>query len=156
MIIKKQSDKHWIIKTQKTKIVFNETSLIDDFEIPGDGEYEVGGVQAEVFNGIYTFYVEGMQIVFIKHDKKQFSQTEVKKLGDINILFLPVAGKDTMDTKSALKLISDIEPEIVIPIYYDDLSSFTKEEGINAKEVGELKINKEDLSSENRQVYILK
>lgn len=156
MNIKKQSEKHWNIKTQKTSIDFNEVASINEFTIPGDGEYEVGGVQAEVFDGIFIFFIEGMQVVYIKKDKKEFSSSEIKKLGDIDVLFVPVAGKDTMDTKKALKLLSDIEPEVVIPIHYDDLSEFTKGEGINAKEVDSLKLSKSDLSSEDRQVYILK
>lgn len=156
MIIKKQSENHWQIKTNKTTISFNEATNINDFKITGDGEYEVGGVEAEVFDGIYNFYFENLQVVFIKENKKSFSSSEIKKLGDIDILFLPVAGKNTMDVKSAIKLMSDIEPAIVIPIYYDDLTSFTKEEGVNANEIEELKIGKEDLSSEQRKVYILK
>lgn len=156
MIIKKQSENHWQIKTNKTTISFNEATNINDFKITGDGEYEVGGVEAEVFDGIYNFYFENLQVVFIKENKKTFSSSEIKKLGDIDILFLPVAGKNTMDVKSAIKLMSDIEPAIVIPIYYDDLTSFTKEEGVNANEIEELKIGKEDLSSEQRKVYILK
>lgn len=156
MNIKKLADNHWNIKTQKASIDFNENTSINDFVVPGDGEYEVGGIQVEVFSGIYIFYVEGIQVVYIRKDKKEFSSSEIKKLGDIDVLFVPVAGKDTMDTKKALKLISDIEPEVVIPIHSDDLSSFTKEEGINAKEVDILKLNKNDLSSEDRQVYILK
>lgn len=156
MIIKKKDKNHWQIKTQKTIIFFNENLGIGDFKIPGEGEYEVGGVEAEIFDGIYNFYTEGMQVVFVKENKSVFNPQEIKKLGDVDILFLPVAGRNTMDVKSALKLISNIEPEIVIPIYYDDLSKFTQAEGINAKEVEELKLTKADLSSEERQVYILR
>lgn len=156
MIIKKQSENHWQIKTTKATISFNDSTSINDFTIPGDGEYEVGGVEAELFDGVLSLYLENIQIVFLDHNKKQFTSAEIKKMGEVNILFVPLAGENTMDTKAALKLISDIDPQIVIPVYYKDLSEFTKDEGVNTEEVDELKINKDDLSIEQRKVYILK
>jgi hypothetical protein len=156
MNIKKIDDFHWEIKTKNTKVIFNDGVKIGDFVVPGEGEYEVGGIELENFDGVYSFDIDGMQIVFIKKDKKNFSEKEMKKIGDIDLLFLPVDGEGTMDTKSALKLISSIEPEIIIPTYYDNLLEFTKSEGVNAEEIADLKISKNDLEDKQRKVYILK
>ena len=80
----------------------------------------------------------------------------MKKISNCNILFLPVGGTNTMDTKSALNLVSEIEPEIVIPTYYDSLAEFIKSEGSELKEMDELKISKNEMDSEERQIIVLK
>lgn len=156
MNIKKTDTNHWEIKNKKSTIFLNEAVAIDEFIIPGPGEYEVAGIEADVFSGVYCIDMDDMMIVYLSKDKKDLSADERKKIAECDILFIPVAGADTMKVKDALSIISDIEPAIVIPIYYDNLAEFTKSEGIDVKEVEELKINKEDISSDQRQVVILK
>jgi len=156
MIIKKIDKNQWEIKTKLTRIVLDGGASIGEFKIPGSGEYEVDEVEAEVIDGVYNFFTEDLEVVFIKEDKKDFSDEEIKKLSKCNILFLPVAGANTMNVKTALNLISEIEPEIVVPIYYTDLLNFSKSEGSASKELDELKIVKGDLTAEERQIVILK
>jgi hypothetical protein len=155
MIIKKIDQNHWEIKTKLTKITLNDGAIVGDFKIPGTGEYDVADVAVEVIDGIISFFTEDIETVFIRQDKKNFSDEEIKKLSKCNILFLPVAGAKTMDVKTALNLVSEIDPEIVIPVYYEDLSKFSKSEGSTLKEIEELKITKNDLTGEERQIIIL-
>ncbi len=155
MNIKKTSTDRWELKTKKSVVLLGETIGIDSFTIPGPGEYEVAGIEAEVSKGIYCFDVEDMMIVYIAKDKKDFSADELKKLADCDILFIPVAGAETMQIKEALSVISNIEPSVVIPTYYDNLDEFSKSEGTNIEEIAELKINKDDIVADQRKVYIL-
>ena len=156
MIIKKSDASHWEIKTKLTKITLDDGVTIGEFKIPGNGEYEIKEIEAEVTDGIYIFDVEDMNIVFIDKLKKTLSPEEIKKIEDSNILFIPISGKETMDTKTALSYINTIEPEIVIPIFYDDLLTLTKSEGSKITEMEELKIAKSDINAEERKTIILK
>lgn len=156
MIIKKQSPESWIIKTQKSKITFNSSVLLDEFKIPGSGEYEVKGIQAEISSGIYTFYIEDLILIYLGKNKKDFTAEEIKKIAKSDILMLPVSGNDTMDTKTALKIISEAEPSIVIPIHYTNIDELVKSEAIKVEELEELKITKNDINKEERKVIVLK
>ena len=60
-----------------------------------------------------------------------------------------------MTTKKALDLVTKIDPRIVIPMLYSDLSEFMKGEGITDGELDVFKIKKIDLPEEERKVVIL-
>ena len=80
---------------------------------------------------------------------------------------IPVGGCETLDSKEAAKLVSQIEPKIVIPMDYkipgfkdktEDLKEFLKVMGIDSKEaIFKLNIKKKDLlMKEGTEVIILK
>jgi len=155
MITIKKSENNWEIKSAQGKILLNNDVFLGDFKIPGSGEFEVLGIQAEVLDGISTFYADDIVIVYIHKTKTHFTPEEIKHLGKSDIIFLPVAGTGTMTISEALKLLAEIEPTIVIPIHYQDVTELSKAEGIKIEEQKELKVNKNDLVSEERRVIVL-
>lgn len=156
MIIKKNSQDEWQIKTNNTIIALNHGMQVGDFKIPGSGEYEIAKVEIEASDGIYSFIVEDLSLIFIQKEVQEPSDLELKKLTNIDILFLPVAGKGTMTIKKAQDVINAIEPKIVIPIFYDNIEEFTKSSGISAENTSLFKINKNTLpEEEERKVVIL-
>lgn len=155
MKIKKQDQNHWTIETQNTKITIDGGVTIRDFKIPGPGEFEIDEVEVEASEGIYLIDVEDATVAVVSENKKDFSDKDYKMISNSDILFIPVAGKNTMPTKTALKVISDCDPSYVIPIFYDDLSSLEKEEGMKIETQEELKVTKNDMSEEERKVVAL-
>lgn len=156
MIIKKTSQNEWEIKTKNSTIKLGSGVQIGEYQIPGTGEYEIGGIEVEVNDGITNIICEDLNIVFLCQNKKALTETELKKLSNINILFLPVAGNNTMSVKDSLATINEMEPAIVIPIYYDSLAEFSKFAGINTETLAQLKIAKNALpEEEERKVIIL-
>lgn len=160
MQIKYKGGNHFEIKSKDLDIVLSDKVTINNFTFPGPGEYEKGGV---ILNGIidqdntiYTARVEDMNLCYLGNIKNDLSEEEIKQIGNVDILFLPLGEMDTIDLKIALKLLSKVDPHIVIPMLYSDLTEFKKSEGITDGEVDILKIKKSDLPEEGRQVIILK
>ena len=94
----------------------------------------------------------------------------LEKITDIDVLMIPVGGTYTIDAKTAVKVISSVEPSIIIPMHYqtndlkglkdklDDLKVFIEEVGIEGN--GVKKVDKLTLRSrldipEESEVYIL-
>ena len=143
----------------------------EPFVINGPGEYEVKGVAVRGFgspstydgkesiNTIYSVMLEGMNLCFLgalaskelPHDAKQ-------ELDDIDVLFLPVGGKDTLDYGEAYKLAVQLEPKVVVPMQYDDasLKHFLKEAGAEAVQpVEKLTVKKKDLEGKQAEIVVL-
>jgi len=96
---------------------------------------------------------------------KQLNDKQRELLSGVDVLFVPVGHKDAYDTESAVKLISDLEPRIVIPIAFQsdndpdagEVSRFIKAMGISNGKEPEKKviIKKKDLPQEETQVIVL-
>jgi hypothetical protein len=147
----------------------------DSFVIDGPGEYEVKnvfvyGIPADKKNEekitIYLIEMEGIKIAhlgMINQDALTDKQMEI--IEGVDILLIPVGGGDTLDATKAVKIISQIQPRIVIPMYYkvpglsvklDGLESFIKEYGVAKPEPEDkFKISKKDLPQEETKVVAL-
>ena len=44
---------------------------------------------------------------------------QLEKIGNIDILMIPVGGQFTISSQEAQRIISQIEPKIVIPMHYE-------------------------------------
>lgn len=93
----------------------------------------------------------------------------IDKLGDVNVLLIPVGGLYTIDANEAVKVIQKIEPSIVIPMHYQTtglnpqtfaqltgVQEFLKQMGSDAQEIEKLTIKAEDFVEEKTQVIVLK
>lgn len=151
------------------------------FLIEGPGEYEIKGVFIQGIpawhdpkggaerggNTIYTIESEEMRICHLGDlGQKELSAEQLEKIGAIDILFIPVGGVYTIDSKEALRIMSQIEPKITIPMHYalpklkvrlEGIDKFLKALGIKKIEpVPKLSIKKKDISEEEAKIIILK
>lgn len=154
MIIHWESGKNFVIKTKALIAKIGDKNQLGEHEIASPGEYEVGGVQIEIIDGIIELFAEGITIGHIKK-AKVLSDDDLEKLSGIDILLIGVGGDEFSETKVALEVIAQIEPAIVIPMYSKNLEEFAKEEGVPAEGCDELKISKVELSQEERQIVVL-
>jgi L-ascorbate metabolism protein UlaG (beta-lactamase superfamily) len=98
----------------------------------GPGEYEVGGI---LVTGVRTFHDKkkgaerGNNTVFVAHiDDVAFAHlgdlgheltaAQVEDIGDIDVLFVPVGGGESLSANDAAAIIAQLEPRIVIPMHY--------------------------------------
>jgi len=160
MIITYQGQENFTIKTKQT-IKIGQRIALGGLEITTPGEYESGGVQLEVHDGIIEVFCEKMTICWLKK-AKVLSDEEVEKLDGINILIIGVGGGEFSETKTAIDVINQIEPQIVIPMYSQNspagkagLESFLKEEGVANEGLPQLKISLNELPQEERKVIVL-
>jgi L-ascorbate metabolism protein UlaG (beta-lactamase superfamily) len=144
------------------------------------GEYEFGGVYIQAVPAwhddnmgkklgqtlMMTVRIEGMVVGHLGDlGQSQLSDNQLDELNGIDILLVPVGGKYTIDGVQASKIVSQIDPRIVVPMHYkieglkidlDGSDSFLKEEGAkNIEPKDKLKIEKKNLPVEEREVVIL-
>lgn len=113
------------------------------FLIASPGEYEVKNVfiqgvkikpkdEKTERTTVYTIKAEEFRICFLgAFSKGELSSEEVDNIGDVDILIVPIGGGKTIDSKQALKMISQIEPKTVVPMHYHIPGVRTKTEGLD-------------------------
>ena len=104
------------------------------FIISGPGEYEVKEVfikgipsfhddsegKERGVNTIYTISAEGLIFCHLGDlGQKQLTDEQLEKIGNVDILMIPVGGQFTISSQEAQRIISQIEPKIVIPMHYE-------------------------------------
>ena len=68
---------------------------------------------------IYTIETEGIRLCHLGDlGQKELSSDQLEKIGEVDVLMIPVGGVYTIDAKEAIKIMSQIEPKITIPMYY--------------------------------------
>lgn len=145
--------------------------------VDGPGEYSVKGVEIKGIacyhdnkqgkergmNTIYTIETEGIKICHLGDLGHILSDEQIDKIGNVDILLIPVGGKYTIDTQEAIEVINQIEPRIIIPMHYkvnglnidlDKVDKFAKEMGAS-KQVSKLTIKKKELPSEETETIIM-
>lgn len=99
------------------------------FIVSGPGEYEIKGVgivgipshhdvERKEQNTIYRIEIEDLSIVHLGDLGRMLTSAEVDELDGVDILMIPVGGTYTIDAAVAAKLVSEIDPKIVIPMHY--------------------------------------
>ena len=148
------------------------------FVINGPGEYDVKGAYIKGIysyhdnnkgldrgaNTIYVIESEEMKICHLGDlGQKELVDTQLEKIGEIDILMVPVGGTFTINSEEAVKVINQIEPSIVIPMHYkipglniklDKAEDFLKEIGAHQETTEELNIKKLDLGEEMKVVVL--
>lgn len=108
---------------------------------------------------IYKIVAENLKICFLGEITSQLTTEEIEKMGEVDILILPVSSKIFSD-KKVKETINNIEPKIVIPCCWrkkEDLADLIKEIGSkNIEEVERLKIKKKDLVENKIKLFILR
>ncbi|MDD3711111.1 MAG: MBL fold metallo-hydrolase [Patescibacteria group bacterium] len=147
------------------------------FVVDTAGEFDISGVIIEGVrsyhddkqgsdrgdNIIFRFDIEGLSLAHLGDLGDVLDNKQLEKLGGVDILFIPVGGKYTIDAKKAVEVISQIEPRIVIPMHYktkdlkidiEGVDKFIKELGIEPNYEDKLKINKKDLPTEDMRLIV--
>lgn len=138
------------------------------FVIAGPGEYEIKDVLVRgvaAHNGdakiLYALEDEGVTLAYLSDtNQAEISDEQLDALGTIDVLFVPVGGKNTLDAKRAMHLVQEIEPRIVIPIMYgseghDSVEAFARGFGSAAERTEKYKLGKKDLPATEMKLVVL-
>lgn len=120
------------------------------------GIKSVHGADAPEPNTIFTFDVDGVKICHLGDLGTELSSSQLDKMDGVDILMIPVGGIYTIDAKSAVKVVSQVEPKIVIPMHFKDagndklapLEDFLHEMGTNPTPQEKLKLTAKELPEE--------
>ncbi len=118
-------------------------------------------------NTIFVLDVEGIKVCHLGDLGSELNAKQLDKIGAVDILFIPVGGKYTIDGKVALKVAKKMEPKIIIPMHFnvpglkiEGLSSekeFCSEIGNCPKDnVSKITIKEKDLVDKNMDVILMK
>lgn len=152
----------------------------EPFIIDGPGEYDVKKV---FIRGIYSFHdaskgeergvntislieAEDMKVCHLGDlGQKELSDNQLEKIGEVDILMIPVGGTYTINGSEAVKIINQIEPKVVIPMHYkipglniklNPVEKFLEEIGREKETMEELSIQKKELTEEEMKVVVMK
>ncbi len=143
------------------------------FVVSGPGEYEIKGVYVkgipstgpkEKINTVYSVVLEGISLCHLGGlADPELPASAAEALGEIDVLFVPIWGGDTLSAAAADKVIAALEPKIVIPLYKgpkggekEALAQFFKELGEEAgAKVDKLTLKKKDLEGKEGEVVVI-
>jgi len=148
------------------------------FVVDMPGEYDVKGVMVQGIktfhdaklgaerggNIVYRIEMDDLTIVHLGDLGHALTDEQLEQLDGTDILMIPVGGKFTIDAKTAVEVIGQLEPRIVIPMHYkmegakedlDSVEKFVKELGVQPRNEEKLKISKRDLPQEGMDLVIL-
>lgn len=69
-------------------------------------------------NIIFTFVVDGLNICHCGDLGHLLTDEQIREIGKVDILFLPMAGTFTIDTDEACSVMKQLDPVITIPMHY--------------------------------------
>lgn len=143
--------------------------------IASPGEYEIKGVM--IYSQflkrkdalVFQIEAEDMSLAHLGrlsgNGEKEISDELAEKLGMIDVLFVPVGGRNVLDSQQATTLVNQLEPRLVIPMCfnppggkdaYEPVDKFLKIMG--QKEMAalpKLKLFKKELPQEETRIVVL-
>ena len=89
----------------------------DNFEIiPTYHDDKQGALRGQ--NNVLLFTLDGVKLAFLGDYGEYDNKYLISKLNGVDILFIPIGGKYTIDSQRAKYYIEQIKPKTVIPIHY--------------------------------------
>lgn len=145
------------------------------FLIASPGEYEIKNVfikgfplsfQKGLFKIAYFLLMEEIKLGYLGEiNKKEVKPEIIDLFGEVDILFIPIGGGETLDPEEAADLINQIEPKIAIPMYYKipslkrrakTLEEFSRVIGKKLESLEKLLIKAKDLNFQETKIIPLK
>ena len=156
----------------------------DPFVINSAGEFEIKKVVVRGIdsyhddkkgkerggNVIYTIEIDDIRICHLGDlGQSALINGQLEKIGQVDILFIPIGGVFTIDWKTASTIISQIEPRVIIPMHYkipgvkgdllklDGVDNFRNDRGVSPKDaVDKFSVKKKDLPQDESKVVVMK
>lgn len=123
-------------------------------------------------NTLYLIETEGFTLLHLGDLGHELERETLENIPQVDVLFIPVGGKYTINASTAAKVISSLEPSFVIPMHYQTshatlvskdlapLENFLDEMGSDTNGKAEthdmLKITKKSDLPNDTEVFVLK
>jgi len=69
-------------------------------------------------NAVFCFEVDGVNVCHAGDLGHELSAEQVKAIGKVDVLMIPVGGFFTIDAKTAAKVCDQLKPKVIIPMHY--------------------------------------
>ena len=148
------------VEKHDSKVVKDERKRnIFDVEIKGIESFHdeaKGAKRGE--NLMYKFIMDGIKFCHLGDLGHELDEASIEKIGEVDVLFIPIGGTFTVDDKQAWNVIKKINPKIIVPMHYKigglslpiaGIEPFLEQNPFKVLPVGnEIQIDREDLPSE--------
>ncbi len=144
----------------------NENEKEEGAILVGPGEYEIKGFEIKgiplvkessdkFFKTVYLVKTEDANLCFLGHIADYPDEDTLEELEHIDVLFIPAGGKPFIKQELAAKLVKQINPKIVVPMFLkvpglkrqsEDIKDFVDELGIKSENEEKLSVKKKDLA----------
>jgi L-ascorbate metabolism protein UlaG (beta-lactamase superfamily) len=84
--------------------------------VPADHDEQGGSQRGK--NMLYCFAVDGVNVCHCGDLGHVLTPAQVKELGKVDVLLIPVGGFFTIDAKAATKVCEQLKPAVIIPMHY--------------------------------------
>lgn len=145
------------------------------FLISSPGEYEIKNVfikgsplsfREGLFKTAYFILMEEIKLGYLGEiNKKEVKPEIIDLFSEVDILFVPIGGEETLNPEEAFDLINQIKPKIAIPMYYKipslkkkakTLEEFFRVIGKKIDPLEKLSIKAKDLNLQETKIIPLK
>jgi len=163
----------------------NKAELVKDVKkvVSGPGEYEINEVSIIGFssyhddkkgakrgkNTIYVIEMDGQRIVHLGDLGHKLSEKFIEKIGNVDVLIIPVGGEYTIGATKATELVRAIEPRMTIPMHYkvpnlnpktfaklSSVEPFLTQIGISVEKTNKLNVSSGTIEEEQKIVLLEK
>jgi L-ascorbate metabolism protein UlaG (beta-lactamase superfamily) len=69
-------------------------------------------------NIIFCFEVDGVRLCHLGDLGHRLDDKQLREIGNVDILFIPVGGYYTIDAKTATEVCDQLKPKVIIPMHY--------------------------------------
>lgn len=114
---------------------------------------------------IFILEAEDLKICHLGDLGCDLSDKQLEEVYGVDVLFIPIGGKYTLDGKKAAEIVHKIEPLLVIPMHYkmlgsvidlDDEKNFCAAIGNCPKEkIAKLSVKKKDLEGKSAEIILM-
>ncbi len=138
------------------------------FTVDGLGEYEIKGVsiigistwhddkqgQERGPNIVYIIEIDNMRVCHLGDLGHKLSEAQLEEIGSVDIVMIPVGGVYTIDAKTAVDVVKQLDPWVIIPMHYQKVDEFLKEMGKTVEPQTKLVISRDKLPEETQVVWL--
>ncbi len=97
-------------------------------------------------NIIFCFEVDGIRVCHLGDLGHLLDDKQVKEIGSVDILLIPVGGYYTIDAKAATQVCSQLKPKVIIPMHYKTEKGLPEIAGVDEFLRGKANVTRQDTS----------
>jgi L-ascorbate metabolism protein UlaG (beta-lactamase superfamily) len=97
-------------------------------------------------NIIFCFEVDGIRVCHLGDLGHLLDDKQVKEIGGVDILLIPVGGYYTIDAKAATQVCNQLKPKVIIPMHYKTEKGIPNIVGVDEFLSGKANVSRMDTS----------
>ncbi|HEU5368876.1 MAG TPA: MBL fold metallo-hydrolase, partial [Ktedonobacterales bacterium] len=85
-------------------------------------------------NTIYLLHIDDLAVCHLGDLGHLLTDNQREAIDDVDVLLVPVGGKNTINAAQATEIISQVDPRVIIPMHYATAATEGKVEGLDPLE----------------------